>query len=99
MKKYNKISSLFLSALCLSSVFFYCSCSKDRIETPELNKYSSVNTYLDSKKQDEQEFIIDSAGTGPIIGNQNTKIWIGKECLALPNGDSVTWPFTVKLVE
>ena len=50
-------------------------------------------------KQPEQEFIIDSTGSGPIVGNQNTRIWLGKQCLMYPKGDSVTWPFTVKLVE
>jgi hypothetical protein len=54
---------------------------------------------LDSKKQQEQEFTIDTSGSGPIIGNQFTKIWMGKQCLMFPNGDSVTWPFTIKLVE
>lgn len=102
MKTLGKFSSFSFMALFLSSVFFFSRCSKERIEEepePELNKYSSVNTYLDSKKQEEQEFIIDTAGTDPIIGNQGTKIWIGKDCLMFPNGDSVTWPFTVKLVE
>ena len=76
------------------------SCSKDRIEArDELNTYESPNTYLDSKKQDEQEFLIDSSGTGPIIGNQFTHIWGSKDCLMLPNGDSVSYPFSVKLVE
>ncbi|NVO02378.1 MAG: hypothetical protein HXX09_06705 [Bacteroidetes bacterium] len=78
------------------------SCKKDRIEPSEektLNEYSSVNNYLDTKKQDEQEFTIDSSGTGPIVGNQGTKIWADKNCLMFPNGDSVNYPYTVKLVE
>lgn len=78
-------------------VLFAAGCSKERIE--QKKAYSPVNTYLDSKKQAEQEFIIDSTGTGPIIGNQGTKIWSSKQCLMFPNGDSVSWPFTVKLVE
>ena len=72
-------------------------CKKDRIL--QKNAYSPVSTYLDTKKQQEQEFIIDSSGSGPIVGNQGTQIWIGKPCLQFPNGDSVSWPFTVKLVE
>ena len=96
MKNLDTIApGIFLAAF----LFFVFSCSKDRIEQKQLNQYSSINTYLDSKKQAEQEFIIDSSGTGPIIGNQGTKIWIGKQCLMFPNGDSVTWPFTIKLVE
>lgn len=100
MKKQTSVFAL-LVLVFFSSIYF-SGCSKERIEEEEeeeLNKYSSVNTYLDSKKQEEQEFIIDTAGTDPIVGNQGTKIWIGKDCLMFPNGDSVTWPFTVKLVE
>jgi len=88
-------AKIFLASIIISSIVI--GCKKDRIEV--LNTYSPVNTYLDTKKQTEQEFIIDSSGTGPIVGNQGTKIIIGKQCLKFPNGDSVTWPFTVKLVE
>jgi hypothetical protein len=44
-------------------------------------------------------FVIDSAGPGPIIGNQGTTIWGSIDCLQLPGGASITYPFTVKLVE
>ena len=98
MKQLNPISKVSFLLIFLSSIFYY-SCSKDRIQKKQLNQYSSPNTYLDSKKQQEQTFVIDTSGSGPIIGNQGTKIWIGKQCLMFPNGDSVTWPFTVKLVE
>lgn len=89
-----------------SVLFLFVNCSKERIEpVPEpepekvLNQYSSINSYMDSKKQEEQEFIIDTTGTDPITGNQGTKIWTGKQCLMFPNGDSVSWPYTLKLVE
>lgn len=98
MKNLKVIYGLFFLLVLASTVVMF-SCSKDRIQQPTLNTYSSPNTYLDSKKQAEQEFDIDSTGTGPIIGNQGTKIWMGKQCLMFPNGDSVTWPFKVKLVE
>ncbi len=74
------------------------SCSRDRIER-DLNTYESPNAYLDSKKQDEQVFVIDSAGEGPIVGNQGTTIWGSIDCLQLPGGGAVTYPFLVKLVE
>ncbi len=97
MKTSSRLYLMIFSIIIATSVFYF-GCSKDRIEQ-QLNTYAPVNTYLDSKKQAEQEFIIDTSGSGPIIGNQGTKIWIGKQCLMFPNGDSVTWPFTVKLVE
>ena len=96
MKNVKSISIASCLLIFLSSVFYF-SCSKDRIQK---NAYSSVNTYLDSKKQAEQDFVIDSAGPGPIVGNQGTKLYgPGKQCLMFPNGDSVTWPYTIKLVE
>jgi hypothetical protein len=97
----KSVKTLFKTTILIGSVWAtMASCSKDRIEArDDLNTYESPNTYLDSKKQPEQEFIIDSAGTGPIIGNQYTHIWGSKDCLMLPNGDSVSYPFTVKLVE
>jgi hypothetical protein len=75
------------------------SCSRDRIADEDLNSYNSPNSYLDSKKQPEQVFEIDSAGTGPIIGNQGTAIWGSIHCLTTSSGDSIDYPFLVKLVE
>lgn len=99
MTSIKKLSG-FAVVVAIAATSVITSCSKDRIEPKTtMNAYSSPTPYLDSKKQQEQEFIIDTAGTGPIVGNQGTKIWTGKQCLQFPNGDSVTWPFTVKLVE
>ncbi len=100
MKKNKTNTLLFTTTLTLLSFIFF-SCSKDRIETEKttMNQYNPVNTYLDTKKQQEQVFIIDSTGNGPIVGNQGTKIWTAKQCLQFPNGDSVTWPFEIRLVE
>lgn len=78
----------------------FTACKKDRIEENRtLNEYSSPNSYLDSKKQEEQEFLITADSGGPIVGNQFTTIWGGRQCLMFPNGDTVGLPYTVKLVE
>jgi len=94
----KNLKHLSLALLALTIVTVY-SCKKDRIEKKQLNEYESPNDYLDSKKQEEQEFIIDSAGTGPIIGNQGTRIAGAKNCLQDSNGDTIDYPFTIKLVE
>jgi hypothetical protein len=86
-----------VAVICTVGSFALVKCSKQRIQS--VKTYNPVSTYLDIKKQTEQEFIIDSTGNGPIVGKQGTKIWGGKQCLQFPNGDSVKWPFTVKLVE
>ena len=80
------------------------SCSKERVEPideeqEQLTDYQSMNNYYDTKKQDEQEFTIDTSGTQPIIGHEGTKIYPSKEILMFANGDSVQWPYTVKLIE
>lgn len=74
-------------------------CKKDRIEKKEKNEYAPIDDYLDSKKQEEQEFVITDSSNDTITGNQGTKLQAGKDCLMFPNGDSVAFPFTVKLVE
>lgn len=100
MKILKTSKAIIGSIVILFSLIIY-SCSKDRIEEKSMNSYDSTNTnnYLDSKKQDEQEFTIDSTGSGPIVGNQGTTIWGSRTCLRQANGDTVTFPFTIKLVE
>lgn len=78
----------------------FASCKKDRVEEVQsLNDYNSPNSYLDSKKQAEQEFEITSDSGSAIVGNQGTTIWAGRTCLMFPNGDSVALPYKIKLVE
>ncbi len=98
MKTKNAIKYIAVVAVL---AFIYPACKKDRIqdENKSLNNYDSPNTYLDSKKQAEQEFTIDSTGSGPIVGNQGTNIWPDRQCLMYPNGDTIAFPFTLKLVE
>lgn len=97
--KMKKKNFLFASMkFVLVSAVVLMACSKDRIEQ-DLNTYESPNQYLDAKKQDEQIFVIDTSGTGPIVGNQGTTIWGSIDCLEFANGDSVDYPFIVKLVE
>lgn len=100
MKTSNYFIKLFVIAMIITTSVIV-SCSKKRIETKEdqLNSYESMNSYYDSKKQQEQEFVIDTSGSAPITGNQGTKLWGSKEKLMFPNGDSVQWPYTVKLIE
>jgi hypothetical protein len=91
--------SLFSGLCFLLVAVVYFSCSKDRVQKAPLKTYSPVSSYLTNKEQPEQTFVIDSAGPGPIIGNQGTKIWGAKNCLEFTNGDSVSYPFIIKLVE
>ncbi|MFW5851395.1 MAG: hypothetical protein ACOCWB_04150 [Bacteroidota bacterium] len=81
----------------ISSLFFF-QCSKQRIEE-ELITYESLDDYFESKKPEEQEFIIDTLGTCPIVGNLGTHICVDKSNLQFSDGDSIYFPFILKLVE
>ena len=104
MKK-TKIFLTLLGASLVCILTFQFGCSKDRIETKPLNSYSSPNSYLNSKKQTEQEYKVDSCITPPcpcpdVTGQQGTQICIGKTSLMYPNkSDSVYFPFYVRLIE
>ncbi len=96
----KKLSLLPLTLLALLTITY--SCKKDRIETPEpeqLTAYEPINSYLDSKKQQEQEFIITQSSPDTIVGNQGTRIYGAKNCLQDANLDTVDYPFSIKLVE
>ena len=93
---YKKINLVILVVVAISLAM---SCKKDRIEKKEKNEYAPVNDYLDTKKQQEQEFVITGPSNDTITGNQGTRLLAGKDCLMFPNGDTVGYPFTVKLVE
>lgn len=88
-----------LLAFSLAVIMVPAGCSKDRIEEKPLNEYASPNDYLNTKKQQEQEYIIDSTGTCPLTGLLGTELCMAKSCLMLPNGDSVYFPYTLKLIE
>ena len=89
-----------ISIVSITFLFLFVSCSTERLDSQdEFNSYDSPNQYLNNKKEAEQVFVIDTNGTGPIVGNDSTLIWISKHILEFPNGDEVEWPFTVKLIE
>ena len=91
MKKIALIASV------IALIVGFSACKKDRIEPK--SEYEPINDYLDSKKQEEQSFEITGPSNDTITGNQGTKLLAGKDCLRFVNGDSISYPFTVKLVE
>jgi hypothetical protein len=77
---------------------FFFQCSKQRIEE-ELISYESLDDYFESKKPEEQEYTIDTLGTCPIVGELGTHICVDKSSLQFSDGDSVYFPYILKLVE
>ncbi|MBL4593412.1 MAG: hypothetical protein JKX68_06305 [Flavobacteriales bacterium] len=97
-----KTATLLIATAILTITVVNTSCKKDRIEAPEeetLNEYNSVNEYLDTKKQDEQDFEITGPSNDTLTGNQGTRIYGGKNCLEDANGDTIDYPFFIHLVE
>lgn len=87
---------LVIAVLIISSI----QCSRERIEPKEqINEYDPIQSYFNTKKQPEQEFVIDTNGNCPVVGMQGTRFCPIKTHLMFPNGDSVYYPFTVKLIE
>ncbi len=85
------------AAVILLAATLFTSCESDRKD--EDDTYSSMDEFYTKHRQEEQEFIIDSLGKGPIIGKQKTKLYLDTAIFMLPGGGALTFPFTVKLIE
>lgn len=97
-----KIQKLFLKLFYFAlAITIITACSKDRLdsEKEEVDEYGSMDSFYDQNKQEEQEFVIDSGGTGPIIGNMDTKIFVSKDLFMHQDSSAVDWPYIIKLIE
>ena len=92
----TKIYTRFISAAGLLIILFFSSCKKDRIQQDD---YQSMDSFYDQYKEEEQEFIIDSTGSCPIIAKKGTKICVTADMFMFTNGTGITYPFTLKVVE
>lgn len=89
------LKSFTIIAICAAAL---TSCKSERDDKND--EYSSMDEFCNKHRQEEQEFTIDSTGTGPIVGKQGTKLWSGDTSIFMfPNGGNVTYPFTIKLIE
>ncbi len=84
-----------LSALLLAMVWL-ASCKKDRIEKDD---FSSMDDFYNEHRQEEQEYLIDSGGTCPLVAKYQTKICLGKEALTKPDATPFYYPWKLKVVE
>ncbi len=99
MKKKNWTSSRILVLVSVLTGLLFVNCSKDRVDPEDLIAYESINDYFDLKKQPEQEYLIYDTGTCPLTCQQGTEICIGRGLIELSNGDTISAPFTLKVVE
>ncbi len=79
-------------------LIFLASCSKDRTVKSRA-VYDSVNSFFDTKKQGEQVFEITGPSDTPIVGQFGTVLYQGISIFMYPNGDSVTYPYSIGLIE
>lgn len=74
------------------------SCNKDRIE--EEAEFESMDAFFTKHKPQEQSFKIESdSGSGPITGKDGTELWGYRDILMYPNGDTIPFPYYLKLIE
>jgi hypothetical protein len=90
------MKKIFLSLIVAAT--FVTSCNKDRIdEEPE---FESMDAFFNKNKPQEQEFIITSdSGSGPVVGKDGTELWGFRDVLMYPNGDTIPFPYSLKLIE
>ncbi|MCF8278197.1 MAG: hypothetical protein K9J17_15830 [Flavobacteriales bacterium] len=92
----SRIARLLMPALLLVMAFVFTDCSKQRIAA---NSYSNPDEFMYNNRPEEQEFEIDGEGNGPIIGNQGTRLWLDSSIFMFTNGNDVSYPITIKLIE
>jgi hypothetical protein len=82
----------------LVSCIIIAACSKDRINHPS---FEPMDEFFNEHKVEEQEFIINNEdSTGPIVGNQGTKIYVSKTLFKYSDrNDPIEFPYTLKLIE
>ncbi|MFT6716865.1 MAG: hypothetical protein ACJA0Q_001513 [Saprospiraceae bacterium] len=82
----------------IASCIAISACSKDRITHPS---FEPMDDFYNKHKVEEQEFIIENEdSSGPIIGNQGTKLYMSKRLFKFSDrADVVDFPYTIKLVE
>ncbi|MEP7171554.1 MAG: hypothetical protein ABI855_19440 [Bacteroidota bacterium] len=80
----------------IAIVISFSSCKKDRVVQDD---YQSMDSFYDQNKEEEQEYVIDSSGSCPLICKKGTKLCASADILQFTNGSNITYPFTLKVVE
>jgi hypothetical protein len=87
---------IFLRIPIIVLLIAFASCSKDRLEKDD---FSAMDDFYNEHRQEEQEYLIDSGGTCPLIAKYQTRICLGKSALSLPDGSAFNYPWKLKVVE
>ena len=94
-------SSIRKPVLALSIIVLLISaCKKERVESEKKKaSYSKPTAFYNKNKQQEQEFDVDSTGSGIIRGKEGTILSGDGSIFMYPNKQSITYPFKLKLIE
>jgi len=85
-------------SISIFSLLFLTACSKDREEEPK-GTYSNADSFYESNKEEEQEFIITSDQGDCIVAKKGTIICGSRQLLKSSTGGTVELPYSVKVVE
>lgn len=89
-----------MAATFLLSIIIFTSCAKKRADDKKtLPNYVSASSFYTTYQQPEQTFTVDTPGTAPIIGKEGTILSGWDSIFMYPSGQSISYPFTLKLVE
>lgn len=90
----NKLN--FMLLLLSATLMLFGACSKQRIA---LNEYSTPDEFMYNNRPEEQEFILNGDSGGHIVGNQGTHLWMDSSIFMYTNGNEVSYPIIIKLIE
>lgn len=76
--------------------FSFSQCSKQRVAPIE---YEEPTDFMFDNRPEEQTFVLDTGGSGPIIGNQGTHLYMDSSIFMFPGGGDVSYPIIIKLIE
>jgi hypothetical protein len=94
MKTKKQLISVSVVLILVTAGFY--ACKKDRVVQ---NDYQSMDSFYNQYKEEEQEYIIDTLGSCPLICKKETKLCASADEFQFTNGTGITYPFTLKVVE
>ncbi|MCB0396399.1 MAG: hypothetical protein KDD36_07085 [Flavobacteriales bacterium] len=83
--------------ICAITSVLWVGCKSERAEKG--NSFESADAFFDQHKQEEQTLVLDTGGTGPIIGKMGTRIYADSSIFMDANGNDVSYPIILKLIE
>ncbi|MCB0430606.1 MAG: hypothetical protein H6585_13095 [Flavobacteriales bacterium] len=81
--------------LLIATLFVACK----SVRKEQGDSFESMDEFFDAHKQEEQTFVLDSGGTGPIVGKMGSLLYGDSSIFMDANSNDVSYPITLKLIE